>query len=48
MIGHKDAVSCLAIDPQGLYFMSGGHDYSLRIWDITTKQCIKEFPVSIF
>jgi WD40 repeat protein len=44
MVGHKDAVSCLAFDPTGLYFMSGGHDSSLRVWDVQTKHCVQEIP----
>jgi striatin 1/3/4 len=44
MVGHKDAVSCLALDPSGLYFMSGGHDSSLRVWDVQTKHCVQEIP----
>ncbi|KAL0479759.1 hypothetical protein AKO1_007552 [Acrasis kona] len=44
MVGHKDAVSCLAFDPSGLYFMSGGHDSSLRVWDVQTKHCVQEIP----
>ena len=43
MIAHRDAVSCLAVNPSGLYVMSGGHDSSVRGWDIHNYNCIQEF-----
>jgi len=43
MIAHLDAVTCLDIDPTGLYIVSGGHDSSLRFWDVGTKTCVQEF-----
>ncbi|KAF9109744.1 hypothetical protein BGX27_007256 [Mortierella sp. AM989] len=45
MISHLDAVSSLDIDPAGLVLCSGGHDASVRLWDIasSTKTCLQEF-----
>lgn len=42
MLAHLDAVSCLAIDHSGLFLLSGGHDSSLRLWDIAKKSCLQE------
>ncbi|KAI8068503.1 WD40-repeat-containing domain protein [Gongronella butleri] len=43
MSSHLDAVSALDIEPSGLSFVSGGHDSSLRFWDMTkTKSCTQE------
>ncbi|XP_069385673.1 striatin [Paralichthys olivaceus] len=43
MVAHLDAVTCLAVDPNGLYLMSGSHDCSLRLWNMESKTCIQEF-----
>ena len=45
MIAHLDAVSSLDIDPAGLVLCSGGHDTSVRLWDIasSTRSCLQEF-----
>ncbi|KAK0548105.1 1,2-dihydroxy-3-keto-5-methylthiopentene dioxygenase [Tilletia horrida] len=34
MVGHLDSVTTLDIDPAGLTLVSGGHDCSVRFWDI--------------
>lgn len=34
MLAHLDAVTSLDIDPAGLTLVSGGHDCSVRFWDI--------------
>ncbi|KAG2381273.1 hypothetical protein C9374_006262 [Naegleria lovaniensis] len=44
MVGHKEAVTSVSVDSNGLYFASVGHDSSLRIWDIASKHCIQELP----
>ena len=36
-----EAISTLAIDPNGLYLMSGSHDGSLRIWNMEQKKCLQ-------
>jgi len=43
MVAHLDAVSCISINPNGLNLISGGHDSSIRCWDITTYACTQEF-----
>uniref|UniRef100_A0A8C2ZCB3 Striatin, calmodulin binding protein n=1 Tax=Cyclopterus lumpus TaxID=8103 RepID=A0A8C2ZCB3_CYCLU len=43
MVAHLDSVTCLAVDPNGLYLMSGSHDCSVRLWNMETKTCIQEF-----
>ncbi|ESO08119.1 hypothetical protein HELRODRAFT_156657 [Helobdella robusta] len=42
MVAHLDAVTCLAIDPTGLYLLSGSHDCSIRLWNLETKTCVQE------
>ncbi|KAF9992322.1 hypothetical protein BGZ80_002940 [Entomortierella chlamydospora] len=45
MVAHLDSVSSLDIDPSGLVLCSGGHDSSVRLWDIasSTRACLQEF-----
>ncbi|KAM6972780.1 LOW QUALITY PROTEIN: striatin [Aplochiton taeniatus] len=43
MAAHLDAVTSLAVDPNGLYLMSGSHDGSIRLWSMESKVCIQEF-----
>uniref|UniRef100_A0AAY4EGP4 Striatin n=1 Tax=Denticeps clupeoides TaxID=299321 RepID=A0AAY4EGP4_9TELE len=43
MVAHLDAVTSLAVDPNGLYLMSGSHDCSIRLWSLENKTCIQEF-----
>ncbi|TKS86119.1 Striatin-4 Zinedin [Collichthys lucidus] len=42
MVAHLDAVTSLAIDPNGIYLMSGSHDCSLRLWNLDSKTCVQE------
>ncbi|XP_029688696.1 striatin-3 isoform X1 [Takifugu rubripes] len=42
MVAHLDAVTSLAVDPNGIYLMSGSHDCSLRLWNLDTKTCVQE------
>ncbi|XP_043210226.1 striatin-3-like [Amphibalanus amphitrite] len=42
MVAHQDAVTSLAVDPNGLYLLSGSHDCSVRLWNLETKQCVQE------
>ena len=45
MIAHLDSVTSLAIDPSGFSLVSGGHDCSIRFWDlINSHACIQETP----
>ncbi|RIB27639.1 WD40-repeat-containing domain protein [Gigaspora rosea] len=44
MLAHLDSVTALDIDPSGMILVSGGHDSSIRLWDIvSTRQCVQEF-----
>ena len=42
MIAHEAAVGSIAFDPSGLYMVSGGHDRSVRMWDVGTRTCVYE------
>ena len=43
MRAHLDAVTSLAIDASGFLLVSGGHDCSVRFWDILgSKACVQE------
>jgi striatin 1/3/4 len=42
MTAHMDAVTGLAIDPHGLYILSGSHDGSLRFWSVDNKTCVQD------
>jgi striatin 1/3/4 len=43
MLAHVDSVTSIDIDPSGLSLVSGGHDCSIRIWDLLqTKTCVQE------
>uniref|UniRef100_A0A2K6DTJ2 Striatin 4 n=1 Tax=Macaca nemestrina TaxID=9545 RepID=A0A2K6DTJ2_MACNE len=35
-------VTCLAVDPNGAFLMSGSHDCSLRLWSLDNKTCVQE------
>ncbi|CAL8069546.1 unnamed protein product [Calicophoron daubneyi] len=42
MVAHMDAITSLAVDPNGLYLFTGGHDASVRVWDLETRACVQE------
>ncbi|CAL8283210.1 unnamed protein product [Lota lota] len=42
MVAHLDAVTSLAVDPNGIYLMSGSHDCSVRLWSVDSKTCVQE------
>ncbi|KAJ3052367.1 Striatin-3 [Rhizophlyctis rosea] len=42
-IGHLDGVTTLDIAPGGLTMASGGHDCSIRWWDLGTRSCVQEY-----
>ncbi|VDM44569.1 unnamed protein product [Toxocara canis] len=41
-VAHVEAISSLAIDPNGLYLLSGSHDGSLRLWNMEKRVCLQE------
>ncbi|XP_034947263.1 striatin-3 [Chelonus insularis] len=42
MVAHLEAVTSLAVDPYGLYLLSGSHDCSIRLWNMDNKTCVQE------
>lgn len=45
MPAHSEAVTSLSIDPAGFLLVSGGHDCSVRFWDLfNTRACVYETP----
>ena len=40
----NEKVTCVAFVPDGRRVVSGGRDCVLRIWDIISRKCIKEYP----
>ncbi|VDN56023.1 unnamed protein product [Dracunculus medinensis] len=43
-VAHMQPISSLAIDPNGLYLLSGSHDGSLRLWNMEKRICLQEIP----
>uniref|UniRef100_A0A1I7XP08 WD_REPEATS_REGION domain-containing protein n=1 Tax=Heterorhabditis bacteriophora TaxID=37862 RepID=A0A1I7XP08_HETBA len=41
-VAHVEGISSLAIDPNGLYLLSGSHDGSLRLWNMEKRVCLQE------
>ncbi|KAL3115423.1 hypothetical protein niasHT_020096 [Heterodera trifolii] len=41
-MAHVEGVSTLAIDPNGLYMLSGSHDGSMRLWNAEKRVCLQE------
>ncbi|KAH7097545.1 WD40 repeat-like protein [Auriculariales sp. MPI-PUGE-AT-0066] len=45
MPAHNQAVTSLSIDPAGFLLVSGGHDCSVRFWDLlNSRACVYETP----
>ncbi|KAJ3339494.1 hypothetical protein HDU93_008208 [Gonapodya sp. JEL0774] len=42
IVAHLDGVATVDIHPGGLAVASGGHDYSIRFWDMNTRVCSQE------
>lgn len=44
MRAHLDAVTTLAVSPSGTTLVSGGHDCSIRFWDLASsgRSCVHE------
>lgn len=43
MLAHLDSVTSLSIDAAGFSLVSGGHDCSVRFWDLLgTRACVQE------
>jgi len=42
MLAHPSAISSLSISPDGRELVSGGHDASLRFWDLEKRKCTQD------
>jgi WD40 repeat protein len=38
LLGHGDAISCVAFHPDGKTIATGGVDHAIRLWDAVTGQ----------
>jgi len=43
LTGHSDSVSACAFSPDGKQLLSASHDYSLKLWDRDSGECIHTF-----
>ena len=41
--GHTDTVYSVTLTPDGKHAVSGSLDNTLRLWDLTTGVCVREF-----
>lgn len=39
--GHRNQVTCLSVSVDGSMLLSGSHDETVRLWDVTSKQCLR-------
>jgi len=42
-IGHEDAITCISLNYDDLYFVSASVDTTLRLWDIRQRTCLGVF-----
>ncbi|KAI1280352.1 WD repeat-containing protein 18 [Halotydeus destructor] len=40
-IGHKGRVTCLSVSVDGNALVSGSHDQTVKVWNVTGKNCIR-------
>lgn len=43
MVAHLDSISSLDVSQNGLNLVSGGHDASIRWWELSKFSCVQEF-----
>lgn len=41
--GHASWVLSVAFSPDGTHFVSGSSDKTVKVWEVSTKQCIHTF-----
>ena len=46
-LGHSAAVHSVAFSPDGRYILSGGHDRTLKLWDVSTGKELRSFGGNI-
>ncbi|HYT87480.1 MAG TPA: serine/threonine-protein kinase, partial [Gemmataceae bacterium] len=44
LTGHREAVWCVALSPDGQRALSGSKDRTIRLWDVATGHEIRSFP----
>jgi Prp8 binding protein len=51
LMGHRDTITCLRLDPYGSYILSNSMDSTLRVWDIRPfapmQRCVKVFSGTV-
>uniref|UniRef100_A0A1B6C927 Uncharacterized protein n=1 Tax=Clastoptera arizonana TaxID=38151 RepID=A0A1B6C927_9HEMI len=40
-IGHNRAITCLSVSLDGELLLSGSNDFTVKVWQIASKQCLK-------
>ncbi|MCA8957441.1 MAG: serine/threonine protein kinase, partial [Planctomycetes bacterium] len=43
--GHAGVVHCAAFAPDGLRLATGGRDRTLRVWDLSTGECVRQWSL---
>ena len=38
---HSDIVKCTSLSPDGMVCLSAGSDCTLKVWEVSTRRCIK-------
>ena len=41
---YRKQVTCLCVSMDGTALVSGSHDFDVRVWDISSRQCIRTIP----